>query len=66
MACQSPKAVRGREAELRKEVYGKTAGVGGSFPFFVPTRSISDCIFCEFYIGLGVVGDHYVCKKSTV
>lgn len=60
------KAVRGKEAELRRGGGCKTSGVGGSLPVFVPTRSISDCIFCEFYIGLRVLGDHYICKKSTV
>lgn len=39
---------------------------GGSLWPFVPTSGISDGTFCEFYIGFGTVGDHYICKKSTV
>ena len=32
----------------------------------VPTGAISDGTFCEFYIGLRTLRDHYVCKESTV
>ena len=39
---------------------------GGWLRRGVPTGAISDGTFCEFYIGLRTLGDHYICKESTV